>query len=154
MDAKTKRKPGSVVLIVGASALVAIIVGVALLGSPKVAEYEPGSPEAAAQRYVQALLDDDYTTAHSLLDADWQRECDPHDLRIEPWWSVATATFTDVNRRGDTATIDIRLDTGDLDFEDIPIQADTIDTVLVLEHQAGEWRIVGADWPLSECIGR
>ncbi len=146
--------PGKVTLAIAGAAIVAVGIVVALLGGPDVTEYPPGTPEAAAQNYVQALFDGDTHAAHAVLGTEIQQNCEPFQLGQEPWLEDGTARFTDVRVNGAQATIDVRITSTNVDFEPSPFNDNEIESRLVLESTNGEWRIVRADWPFDGCIRR
>lgn len=155
MDTKTRHMPGRTALIAIGSLLVVAAGGIALLGNRNIAEYADGTPEAAAQAYVQALFDGDTTTAYELLGERLRADCEPFQLdegiaeRLD-----RTARFVDVAVAGEQATIRIRLSSSNVDFDPFPVDAFDTDTRLVLDLVDGVWRIIDAEWPLYGCMWR
>lgn len=155
MAASPRPAPGTIVLAGLAVLVVAAAVVLALAGPPDVARYEPGTPEAAAQAYVQALLDGDFEAAHDLLAPALRVDCRPEDLRLGvPGDEVGTVRFEDVRVTGDRATITARLDTTRFEPAPLPVGGDGIPTRLVLHRGEGGWLIAAADWPLHDCHRR
>lgn len=153
MDTKTRRRPGTAVLVATGVVLVAVIVGLGLLGPRTASEFEPGTPEAAAQTYVQALLDGDYDVAYEMLSPDLQEGCRPNDLRMADGMDIGTAVFENVRIRDERATIEMRL-TETFEPGELPLDEQDIETRLALDMRDGEWRVVAADWPLYGCEWR
>jgi len=149
------RSHGTAVLIGTATVAIAAIITVALLGGSRVTEYQPGTPEAAAQRYLQALFDADYDTAHDLLEPRLLARCAPHELIYHPGPDMDRAVFRSVEERDESVLISIEITSTNVSPEPIPmIDTHEIDTHLVLEPWDGGWRIVDAGWPLAECDWR
>jgi hypothetical protein len=101
----TQRGPDRV-LVIGAIVVGLIVVGaaiVALTGSGP-ASLDPTTPEGTAQRYVQAILDNDIVVAQALL---IDQDCRP-DQRFFGNESVR-ARLVDSNVFGDTAVVEVEI---------------------------------------------
>lgn len=156
MKQKASRSPGTPILIgIGVLVAVAVLVILALAGSD-VRAYEPDTPQAAAQAYIQALFDDDPRTAYSHLSADLQSQCRPNDLDL--WWvrRADSASFDEVRTDGDHAEIELRLMSSDYDRGIFPFDNydHSRETELELDRVDGEWVITDATWPLAGCTWR
>jgi hypothetical protein len=153
MDTQTHHMPGTTVLIAISVTLVAAVVTIAFLGRRDVEEYAAGSPEAAAQAYVQHLFDGEWDDAYAMLTPEAQERCAILDVAIDET-DTRVATFEHVRTQNDRVVIDVRL-TGTR-FEPGPLPVDTteIDTRLTLEQVAGEWRIAGGTQPVYGCAWR
>ncbi len=156
MNKNTSSMPGQPILIgIGVFVLLAILVAFALAGSA-VRSYEPGTPEAAAQAYIQALFDEDHETAYSFLSDDLKSRCEPGDLEI--WWvrDADSATFDEVRSDGSHTEIELSLLSSDYDLELFPF--DNYDysheTELELDRFGDEWLVTDATWPLAGCNWR
>jgi len=156
MNAKLSSKPGTPILLgIGILVLLALLVALAVAGS-NVRTYEAGTPEAAAQAYIQALFDGDTHAGHGYLSEDLQRECEPWDLEL--WWvrHSDSASFDEVRIDGDHAAIELRLVSSDYEVGVFPF--DNYDysqeTELELDRFDGEWLITDATWPLAGCTWR
>lgn len=135
--------------------IVVAIIATALLGGSDVTSYPPGTPEAAAQTYLQALFAADYEVAHGLLTPQLEAQCEAHDLRFDRESDMDRAVFDEVRVRGDTAVIDVSLRWMEYSPDPlVPLPSNEIDSRLVLERIDGEWRIASADWPLFSCEWR
>ncbi len=134
--------------------LIGAIIGVAVLRERRVIHYEPGTPEATAQAYVQALFDRDFDLAHGYLAPELQDECGPYQIDFDFDEESAVATFGRVRVDGDRAVIEIRLAATDYRPEPLFIHEYETDMRLVLERYDDEWRIVDTDWPLHSCVPR
>ena len=151
METGSRRMPGTGLLITSGVILVGAVVLIAVVGGRRVVDYEPGTPEASAQSYVQAMLDRDFDLAHGYLSSELQDQCEPYRLEIPHAAESMVVTFSDVRVDGDSAAIEARLASTDFQPELFPFEEPDIDTRLVLEQRNGDWRIVRADWPLYGC---
>lgn len=155
MSADTHSVSGTALLIGAGAVILAAIIGVALLAGSNVTEYQPGSPEAAAQTYLQAMIDGDYAVAHELLSPSWQIRCRDYELRHEYGPEMDRVVFDEVRELDERTLITLRITTLDYTAEPLPnLMRNEIETRLVLEQFDGEWRIVDADWPLDFCDWR
>jgi hypothetical protein len=148
--------PGTPFLIgIGVVVVIALIVALALAGGD-VRTYEPGTPEATAQAYLQALFDDDEEAAHAYLSPALQERCEPWDL--DTWWArdAESAVFDEVRVDGDHAEIELRLISREYDLGLFPFDNYdyTRETELELDRIAGEWVVTDATWPLAGCAWR
>ncbi len=143
-------------MLAGAGILIVVaIIATALLGGSDVTEYAPGTPEAAAQTYLQALFAADYEVAHGLLTPQLQAQCDAHDLLFDRESDMDRAVFDKVTVRGDTTVIDVSLRWMEYSPDPlVPLASNEVETRLVLERIDGEWRVASADWPLFGCEWR
>jgi hypothetical protein len=156
MKDKAATMPGRSILIgIGIFVALALIVALALARS-NVRSYEPGTPEATAQAFIQALLDEDPETAHGFLAADLKKVCEPRDLNL--WWvpHADRAVFDEVRADATHAEIEISLLSNDYEFGIFPF--DNYDysreTELELDRFDGEWLVTDATWPLAGCTWR
>lgn len=143
--------PGTPILIgIGIAVGLAVLIALALSGRG-LQRYDPDSPEAAAQAYIQALFDEDFDEARRYLSDDLQSRCRGVDLRLSGLED--TATFDEVRGDGDHAEIELRLSDsavfpGEFPFRDYDWSTDT---ELELERIDGVWRITRAAWPVFRC---
>ena len=156
MKDKASAMPGRSILIgIGVFVALALIVVLALAKS-NVRKYDPGTPEATAQAFIQALFDEDPETAHGFLAADLKEVCEPRDLNL--WWvrHADTAVFDEVRADATHTEIEISLLANDFEFGIFPF--DNYDysreTELELDLFDGEWLVTDATWPLAGCTWR
>ncbi|MCP4304579.1 MAG: hypothetical protein GY788_06840 [bacterium] len=156
MKDKAPTTPGRSILFgIGVFVALALIVALALARS-NVRSYEAGTPEATAQAFIQALLDEDPETARGFLSDDLKTKCEPHDLDL--WWvqHTDTAVFDEVRIESTHADIEISLLSNDYEFGIFPF--DNYDysreTELELDRIADEWLVTDATWPLAGCTWR
>jgi hypothetical protein len=140
---------------IGIFVVIALLVALAL-GDSNLRSYDSGTPEAAAQAYIQALFDNDRSAAHGYLSPELQEKCQPRDLDV--WWvrDAESASFDEIRIDGSHAEIEIHLVSADHDLGIFPF--DNYDysreTELVLDRRDDEWVITDATWPLAGCIWR
>ncbi len=134
---------------VGLTALVVVAAIAVALRSP--AMFEPGSPEAVVQEYVNAVLDEDADSAFALLTPAAQRRCDVEDLedryiRGEQSRIVLVESKVD----GDDATVDLEFNavSGERPFD---MYEYSFEQRFKLRNIDGTWRIATAQWPFYRC---
>jgi len=152
MDSGTRTMPGVGWLAAVGLVLVGALMLAFVLGEPGVAEYELGTPEAAAQAYVQALLDGDGDAAREYVGSEDRYRC--RGL-ISPLLGrdVSSAVFASVEIDEDRAVLRVRLSSEH--YVPDPFGSDwDQESRLVLERRDGRWLVIDAEWPLDECIRR
>jgi hypothetical protein len=137
------------VLWVAASAFLVIIVMAAVVAvtrSPSA--FDAGTPEAAAQSYLQALLDGDERAAHAYLSEELQAACTLTELRNTWMPESVRITLTETTLLDGTAEVDLIVIEGSTD----PFGGGgTYDVTLVLDHAGDEWIISEPPWPIEHC---
>ena len=128
-------------------ALVVLATAITLLRGP--AEFEPGTPEAVVQAYIEAVLDEDPDDAWELLTPRLQGRCDPEDL--EPRYRRARQggiTLIETRERENTAVVELEFnaasDDGPFDVYEYSYR-ERFDLRLV----DGEWRVSDVPWPFD-----
>lgn len=108
---------------------------------------DPTGPEAAVQRYLQAVLDGDFHQAASVL-APGSR-CQASDVR-QAWIPESlTVSLDHVRAAGDQADVRVRLRSaaGPPPFgEDVSFME-----TFSLARTGDTWRLTGEPWPLVDC---
>lgn len=141
------RSRSSLFFVVSCSIVViAAIVVLALSLGRDVATYDPGTPEFAAQSYLDAVFDGDYDRAATHLDP--ASDCDVDDL----------------DRAYISGDLDIRLIETVIDADRARVRISVADTtggviggvfreerVLRLVRTANNWLLTGIPWPLFDC---
>jgi hypothetical protein len=135
------------VLLIGAIVVAVIVVGAALvaLTRSEPATLDPTTPEGTAQRYVQAVLDNDNRTVYDLLLDE--------DCRVGPRYygnESVRARLIDSSVDGDTAVVDIELSysSGSPMFGGYNWQEHA---QIDLELTAEGWRVLARSWPYFPC---
>lgn len=118
----------------------------ALLTSRDPARLAPGTPEAAVQDYLDAVLDRDNETAAAMLAP--ESECDLDDLDQAYLDEDVRASLREVEVSGSTARVDVAITTGAGGL--IPSRW-TEEHTFRLRRTGDEWLITGSPWPLFDC---
>ena len=118
----------------------------ALLTSRDTAELEPGTPEAAVQDYLDAVLDRDSEAAERMLAPD--SPCDVEDLDNAFVDDDVRVSLRDVEVSDTTARVDVTISAGSGGL--IPSEWSEEHTFR-LRRTGDDWLITGAPWPLFEC---
>ncbi len=130
----------------GLAAVVVLTLVVLAVRSP--AEFEPGSPEAVVQDYLQAVLAGDERTAATFFAED--SNCTRDDFDHRDRTSNVRITLIDSEVFADdeaTVEVRIRFDEGALDT----LSSYDLDETFFLVREAGDWRITNSPWPLFFC---
>ena len=115
------------------------------------AQFEPGTPEAATQDYLLAVLDEDYEAAHALLTPELQRRCDVRDLDDRYYRSEGKRiTLTESRVDGDSAVIDLEF-TATYSRDAFDFDQYSHEERFDLDRIDGEWRISDPPWPYYWC---
>jgi len=127
-----------------------VIAGVAVaLRSPAV--FEPGSPEAVVQQYVEAVLDEDSESAWALLTPSAQRRCDLEDLQgryIRGEQSRIVLIDSAIDDTDASVELQFSAAHGDSPFD---IYEYSFEEKFKLRDVDGAWRIAAAPWPFYRC---
>jgi hypothetical protein len=126
--------------VLGAAAVVAVLVA-----SPaEPSEFEPGTPEAVVQEYINALQERDIERAYDLLSENARDDVSREDFRsyTRPWQSPNTMQrirLTDVDVRNDRATVTVTVET--TTGTGINVSRYSYQQTVPLVREDGEWRI-------------
>lgn len=140
-------RPNLVLAVVVALVGVVAVLAVVLSATRDPTEYDPGSPEAAVQGYLSAVVDRDHAAAaerfaagSSCDVADLDRAFVPDDVRV---------VLVEADVDGDSArvVVDVVQSPGDVfggsEFSE--------QQTFRLGRSDGDWRIEGEPWPVFEC---
>ena len=134
-------------LILGAISVVAVVAGV-LTATSQRPELQSGSPEAAVQQYLEAVIDGDAQQARERLDPD--SKCTVDDLDRVMVSDVFEARLIDARSDGATAKVTVELQAGSAGLmSDRWIDRQTF----YLKKSSEAWVITGTPWPMYECGG-
>ncbi len=129
----------------GALVALAILVAIAL-GLRGPAEFDPGTPEATVQSYLQAVLDGDEEAVLALVVSDQVPECRREFERYGSYpmdgvgFELESMIVT-----GDTARAElVQRSTSGGPFDGTRRYGDNF---VELRKEAGEWRVATASWP-------
>lgn len=131
-----------------AGAVVIVVLGLVLIAlNREPVELDPSTPEGVVQTYLQAVNDDDYSTAFSLLSPDEFEGCDAGDLaRAATGFDSFSATIDAADIEGDRAFVDVRISEGQSPGPFDPGGGGYYE-LFELERSANDWLIVGDPWP-------
>lgn len=151
MEAKRMTSSNRLLVVMGLGLVGLIVVAAIIVAFRDPAEFEPGSPEAATQAYVQAILDEDAAAAHARLTPALQRRCTVEDLEERHYWRDAgRITLVDSKVKTDAAVIKVKFTAAYSDGAFDYYQS-SYEERFELEMVDGEWRISSATWPFYWC---
>lgn len=153
MDSGTRTMPGAGWLAAFGLLLVGALAVAFILGEPRITEYPPDSPEAAAQAYIQALFDGDGPAARQWMVPEDRFRCTGGLIDPVVGGEPLSASFLSVDLDGDRAVIRVRLSGERYEPEPFGYRFEE-DSRLVLERRDGIWLVAAADWPLDQCAWR
>jgi hypothetical protein len=132
---------------VGAVAAIVVLATVVVLRADEPTTFDPGTPEHAVARYVEALIDSDFTTSDALLTAAARKRCDDGFYRSG---DIQRVRITDSRPRPNGMIVEVSItrdDAGD------PFASEyTEPDRFVLIEQSGDWLIDSVPWSL--CGGK
>jgi hypothetical protein len=138
-------------LIIMGSVLVALLIVAAIvIAVREPATFDPGSPEAATQAYVVAVLDDDPEAAHALLIPELQERCTVLDLGSRYVSDGGRITLADSRIVGDAAVVELEFSAT---YSDGPfdISQSIYTERFELKLVDGNWLISEIPWPFYWC---
>jgi hypothetical protein len=130
--------------LIGVAAVVALTV-VALSGR----DYDPSTPEGAAQGWVRAVTTDDHEAALTYLDP--ALGCTLSDFRYV-WWSPSAAVRIE-SISGDASRTVVEVTIKD---RQMPVPGDLAGGMreyLVMARHGDRWLLTEVPWPLYSCEG-
>jgi len=133
-------------------ALVAVLIGVAIiLALRPPTEFEPTTPEGAAQGYFRAVLDGDEDLALGYLTESFDEGCDPGELpSAAPKDARIVITRTEIDGTDAEVEVEISETYGEGPFDS---GSYTFDETLVMERHDDRWLIAEIPWPIYDyCI--
>jgi len=134
-------------LLIGGGLLAIAVATAALLAVRSPASFEPDSPEAAVQGYLQAVLAGDNRAATEFLSQ--ESACSRDDFRFRDRALNVRVTLLRTDETPDEAIVDVRIRFDETSLD--ALSSYDIDETFTLVPEAGEWRIAGAPWPLFFC---
>jgi hypothetical protein len=126
---------------------IAVVVTLTVIALRGPTEYDPSTPEGAAQGYVRAVVSGDFGEAVAHIHE--RLGCRPTDFR-HAWVSDSVAVrLVDTDVAGDTARVELAVSEFDGPFGGG--WEHRVD--LVMERAADGWLIVEVPWPIYHCEG-
>lgn len=151
METKKMSSSGRLLVVMGLglAGLIAIAAIVVIFREP--VSFEPGTPEAAAQEYILAVLDEDSAAAHALLTPDLQQKCSVDDLEERYYRRTGNRVILTESRiDGDTARIEVEF-TATYSDDPFDVYESSYNERFDLEKVGDEWRIAEPPWPFYWC---
>jgi hypothetical protein len=138
-----KRPEISIAIAVGAIVVLAIV---AVLASPRAADYPSGSPERALQSYLDAVIKGDMVTAFTFISE--ESDCTFQNLENSYVGEIKGVTLENSRVTGDEAKVSVRIEYGDG-----PLFGGSYGEQhsFALVKESGDWKIDGGAWPMYEC---
>ncbi len=142
-----KGRPPVVPVVVVAAVAVLAVVAAVVAANRSTPTYGPGTATGVAQRYLAAVVDGDHAAAARLLAADGPCTIDDLDRSGVPDGVRVVLLGTRV--AADTAQVDV--DVATPSGGPFGGSEDTEKRTLRLVRVAGDWRVTGEPWPMSDC---
>jgi len=138
-------RSGLVLAIVGASLAVVVVVAIVLALQPP-DQFDPGTPEATVQNYLQAVIDGDQVEVELLMTPELLERCraDLDQIRHSP--ESFRAVIVDADPTGDRVTVDIEITEGS--GGGVLGDSWSFDETLIVEQRGTEWLIAEEPWPI------
>ena len=139
-------------LIIGAIVALVVLVTVALLSTSEPETYEPGTPEAALQEFLEAGFDGNTDAMFNLLTTESRAACekarDRNRFDDDAYFDGLRAELLDMTATGSTATAKVRFheSSGNDPFDNATW---SYDEKFWLERVDGAWLIDRGGWPWS-----
>jgi hypothetical protein len=130
--------------------LVLLVVAAVFAANRAPDSYPVGSPEATAQAYFQALIDEQPLAIHQLFSDELQDRCDPPTAADVSFVDVSRVTLDQVETDGDSSTVRVSV-TQDFGGSPFGPEENTSDETLHLTRIDGSWRISTLPWPFFVC---
>jgi hypothetical protein len=141
-----KATPNRVLAIVVSGLVVVAVVAAVLAATRSSTTVAPGTPQAAVQGYLEAVLDGDADRAAGFLAPG--SECTAADLDRAGVPDSTRVTLVSSTTDGSTARVKVQVSFGSGGpFDDGRSETQTFR----LEQSAGQWRLSGIPWPLFDC---
>ena len=135
----------------GAGLAVLVIVAAIVVAFRSPAHFEPGTPEAVVQEYIEAVLDEDAAAARELLTQAMQSRCQLSDLErryIRAEQSRILLVDSSIEDNEARVELEFTAAYGDDPFD---IYESSFKEKFKLRDVDGEWRIASAPWPYYRC---
>ena len=151
MESKQTTSSNRLLALMGVVLIGLIVVVAIVVAFREPAQFDPGTPEAAVQDYLTAVLDEDSEAAHALLTPGLRERCDERDLE-DRYYRNEGGRITLQDSRVDeaTATVEIEFTAtyGDSPFD---FYEYSYDERFELEMTNGDWLISEPPWPYYWC---
>lgn len=136
--------------LVAGGAVVAVLVGVALVRTPEEERVAAGTPEATVKAYLGAIVDRRRTDAFDQLTDELQARCRSTMVADYTYPRIARAALVQSTIDGDEARVVVAL-TESSGGGLFGVNESTFRETFALSRTAGGWRISTTPWPLWFC---
>lgn len=151
MESKPMSSSGRLLALMGIGLLGLVVVAGIVVAFREPASFEPGSPEAAVQTYILAVLDEDADAAHAMLSPELQSRCEISDLVERSYRKEGgRITLQDSTVKGETAVVEVEF-TASYSENAFDFYQYSYDERFDLKLIQGEWRISDVPWPYYWC---
>ena len=151
MSEKTPIKSSRVLVLIGLALVGLLVVAGIVVAFGEPTRFDSGTPEAATQDYLLAVLAEDFDAAHGMLTPELQKRCDVRDLDDRYYRSDGDRITLEESRiTGETAVVELEFTatySGDAFDFDVYSYIERFD----LERVDGDWRIAEPPWPFYWC---
>ena len=131
-------------IIVAAVAVIVVLALVLALRPPK--QFDPGTPEATVQGYLQAVIDGDQTKAASFMTPDFVKRCGPDLNQFQYGPDSFRAVIVDTHFFDNRVSVDVELTEGS--GGGVFGGSYGFVETLTLEQNGDDWLVAEAPWPI------
>ena len=142
----------SVLWAVGATIAIGLVISGVLVATRSPELLGLGTPEGTAQRYLQAVFDDEPEAAEAFLSTDLRGRC-LDELDDAGTNNNSRAVLLDTTTSDDSAVVKVEI-TRYSDPSPFETSEYSFDIKLVLSRMADGWEISEAPWPVEYCLER
>jgi hypothetical protein len=151
MSQDTPIKSNRILVLMGLALVGLLVVAAIVIAFREPAQFEPGSPEAVTQQYLEAVLAEDGAAVHDLLTPELQQRCDVRDLDGRYYRADGERITLEESRIDGTAAV-VELEfTATYSNDAFSFDRYSYVERFDLELIAGEWRISDPPWPFYWC---
>lgn len=145
----TDQRSRLVLIVIGATLIVLVAVALVMAVQPP-PEFDPATPQGAAQGYFRAVVDRDPNAAFDYLADDIRSECNRGELRhVTPDGARVVIAATEVTADEATVEVEITETWGEGPFDAGPGRL-SFDETLFMERHGDRWLITETPWPIHD----
>lgn len=140
--------PNRVLMVILGTVGVLVVVAVVVIALRPPATFDPATPEGAVQGYLEAVFDEDESTAVGYLEP--KSQCNERDISDASVDSSARVVLIDTEIDGDTARVEVEVtfSQGQGPFDSYEYSQDhSFDLV----DSGDRWLLTGEPWPVRFC---
>jgi len=138
-------RSGWILGIMGVTLAVVVVVAIVLALQPP-EQFDPGTPEATVQDYLQAVIDGDQGEVALLMTPELLERCGTDLIQVRHSPDSFRAVIVDTNSIGDRTAVNVEITEG----SDGGLFSDSwsFEETLVVEHDGAGWLIAESPWPI------